>query len=531
MREYWNHGRESKWCKAAGIGVCILVLIFCAVGWKRNHQRISTTTLKDVYREARTDASLQAKNKRFNISFQGEEKIDCQGRYQAAELTDKQFARLEPLHWKEQNAEVDEYQVNNYESFSGGICGNALYETQVLPNAHVYQMRDGSRYYLLIEDREEGKEYVARFDECLSTYEGECSIGGILQDFVNIRGEGDVSKVTLEDTKEIEEGQSNILAVYTKKAEKKMLYENLCSIPLEATELEDELLYDVYGEELSDEELEKKKQERYFIGVENKQGETYVFQYQKCEKVDYLIIGNSSSLLTYCFKVPEEQKTFWRDVFNKNARAEEECEEEEQFNSEFLSAKPMIYLYPEKAKDIHVEVQNVDFTTVYPAYGNGWNVRAKKDGMLHMYEKGKLNKEREYYGLYYEGKVSLKPDWRTGFTVKRKDYQKFLEEKLRILGLSDREAEEFIVYWLPRMEQYESVDIHFAEQSLLDREVPLQILPKPDTLIRVFMQWRENENGEKLPEKQRLSSVVRKGDTVVEWGGSEVIQGRRICAE
>ena len=33
------------------------------------------------------------------------------------------------------------------------------------------------------------------------------------------------------------------------------------------------------------------------------------------------------------------------------------------------------------------------------------------------------------------------------------DVIKFLEEKLGILGLTEREAEEFIVYWLPLMEK------------------------------------------------------------------------------
>lgn len=193
-----------------------------------------------------------------------------------------------------------------------------------------------------------------------------------------------------------------------------------------------------------------------------------------------------------------------------------------------LAAKPIIYLYPEQDMDIQVKVEHVDFTTVYPAYNEGWNVQAEKDGLLYLYGKdGKLDKSRKYYGLYYEGNMELQPDWRTGFTVQKEEYQKFLEEKLKILGLSDREAEEFIVYWLPQMEQYEAVDVHFAEQSVLQREAPLKIAPEPDTLIRVFMQWRKAVRGEELPQ-QKITPAARKGYTAVEWGGSEVKQERSI---
>ena len=41
---------------------------------------------------------------------------------------------------------------------------------------------------------------------------------------------------------------------------------------------------------------------------------------------------------------------------------------------------------------------------------------------------------------------------KTGFVVEGKDTIKFLEEKLKQLGLTDKEADEFIIYWLPKLE-------------------------------------------------------------------------------
>lgn len=60
------------------------------------------------------------------------------------------------------------------------------------------------------------------------------------------------------------------------------------------------------------------------------------------------------------------------------------------------------------------------------------------------------------------------------------------------------------------MEQYPSVVIHFTEQSLMDEKMPLKISPKPDTAIRVFMQWRKHEDG-KIYHGCRLCIPLREG--------------------
>uniref|UniRef100_UPI0025ED38B4 BspA family leucine-rich repeat surface protein n=1 Tax=Ruminococcus sp. TaxID=41978 RepID=UPI0025ED38B4 len=46
--------------------------------------------------------------------------------------------------------------------------------------------------------------------------------------------------------------------------------------------------------------------------------------------------------------------------------------------------KPVIYLYPEKETEVHVEVEltEADLATTYPKYNNGWDVVAKPDGSL-----------------------------------------------------------------------------------------------------------------------------------------------------
>ena len=95
---------------------------------------------------------------------------------------------------------------------------------------------------------------------------------------------------------------------------------------------------------------------------------------------------------------------------------------------------------------------------------------------------------------------------------------KFLEEALEKLGLNRREANEFIVYWLPRMEQNPYNIIAF-QTDVYTEAARLEVNPKPDTLIRVFMAWQKSDDYVEL-EEQELWAPERKGFTVVEWGGT-----------
>ncbi len=58
----------------------------------------------------------------------------------------------------------------------------------------------------------------------------------------------------------------------------------------------------------------------------------------------------------------------------------------------------------------------------------------------------------EYNYLYWEGDIYANYDLTKGFCVKGEDTAKFLEDSLEKLGLNRKEANEFIVYWLPLMQ-------------------------------------------------------------------------------
>ena len=108
-----------------------------------------------------------------------------------------------------------------------------------------------------------------------------------------------------------------------------------------------------------------------------------------------------------------------------------------------------------------------------------------------------------------------------GFVVQKENLIDFLEEKLEILGLNYKESNEFIMYWLPILEKSEYNYIRFQTMEEINKSMDLSIDPKPDTLIRVRMEYKPLEKEIKVKE-QKLNSVERKGYTVVEWGGTNI---------
>lgn len=178
-----------------------------------------------------------------------------------------------------------------------------------------------------------------------------------------------------------------------------------------------------------------------------------------------------------------------------------------------ISYKPIIYIYPEEEIDLTIKLKNEkDLLYTYPKYKNAWNVRVSKDGNIYDYDT-----KRNYYGLYWEGIDNYKLKMDEGFVVKGKDSVKFLEEKLEILGLNEYEINEFIIYWIDKLENNEYNFISFRNEK--DINMPLEFSKEPDTLIRVMMDFKKLDKKVEVKE-QILKKQERKGFTIVEWGGT-----------
>ena len=187
------------------------------------------------------------------------------------------------------------------------------------------------------------------------------------------------------------------------------------------------------------------------------------------------------------------------------------CKEEEPA----LERKPVIYLYPEEKTEVTVELDfDGKLTSTYPEYKSGWKVIAEPDGTLYD-ESG-----REYYCLFWEGISDTEYDFSTGFTVPGEETAVFLEKTLAEIGLTEKEANEFIIYWLPQME-HNAYNLISFQTDVYEDTAKLEITPEPDSLLRVFMVWKPVEKPAEI-EPQTFEPFIRKGFTAIEWGGAKV---------
>lgn len=180
--------------------------------------------------------------------------------------------------------------------------------------------------------------------------------------------------------------------------------------------------------------------------------------------------------------------------------------------------KPVVYLYPEQKQRVNVQIYyKGNLTVSYPEYHNGWDVVAHPDGKII-----NLSDNKEYSYLFWEGiDESATYDLSSGFVVKGSETVNFLQEKLAKLGLTAKEYNEFIVYWLPQMQDSEYNLIHFATQEEYNDRAILDINPKPDSVLRIFMTFKKIDNEIKV-NPQEIKPFNRNGFVVVEWGGTEI---------
>ena len=212
------------------------------------------------------------------------------------------------------------------------------------------------------------------------------------------------------------------------------------------------------------------------------------------------------------YSIPNNGST--KDIYSDQGETAAEVEEE----SKMCADKPVIYLYPKEKTDISVNLKfNGKITCLYPKYNkdNTWEVSAYPDGKI-------INKldNREYSYLYWEGIYDKKYDLSKGFVIKGEDTAEFLQEKLEYLGLNAKESDDFITYWLPRMNKNKYNLISFQKQEYTDL-AKLNISPSPDSILRVFMVFKPLDNQIEV-QKQELETFNREGFTVVEWGGTEI---------
>ncbi|HSW48015.1 MAG TPA: hypothetical protein VLG67_02940 [Candidatus Saccharimonadales bacterium] len=204
--------------------------------------------------------------------------------------------------------------------------------------------------------------------------------------------------------------------------------------------------------------------------------------------------------------------------------------------------KPVVYLYPAKPTKVSVKFTTpIRFDVSIPQYQNGWNVLAQPNGTLtdlqpqftncNLIDDSKSGSEyaknaclnNSYPYLYWAGQSTEKqyPQVDKGWIVESRNLSGFLNQKLDEVKFTKKEKNDFLEYWLPELQSKNAnyYRISFLQTQDMNSIAPMQIIPQPKNVYRIFMDYSTYTYKPSPIQPQTLSKVVRDGFTVVEWGG------------
>ena len=102
--------------------------------------------------------------------------------------------------------------------------------------------------------------------------------------------------------------------------------------------------------------------------------------------------------------------------------------EDQKRPGNIIRKKPVIYLYPEKEKDISVQLdfnfKKIKFIAIYPKFNEGnniWKVHAKPNGDI-------ILKDKIYPYLFWEAQSDIIEEINEGFMVLKKMQKIFLKK-------------------------------------------------------------------------------------------------------
>ena len=176
--------------------------------------------------------------------------------------------------------------------------------------------------------------------------------------------------------------------------------------------------------------------------------------------------------------------------------------------------KPNIYLYPETETEITVSFEKPErITASIPEYTGAWTVTAVPDGTL-------TDADQNSYGyLFYEALVK-KSAFQTeeGFFVPAEKRDETFRRILTAYGFNEQEITDFVAYWSEYLADGAAYIMYPLLTDGVDAAMKVTFSATPDSIYRIWFGFAVYDGGKiKAPE---ITPIVRRGFTVIEWGGA-----------
>jgi len=173
--------------------------------------------------------------------------------------------------------------------------------------------------------------------------------------------------------------------------------------------------------------------------------------------------------------------------------------------------KPNIYLYPEETIELDIDIvfpHGGQITTAIPDYNDGWHITVEPSGII----------DGQFECLFYE---SLQPDYgqyAAGWVVAREELEDFFRNNMEQTGFNEKETDDFIEYWIPRLTEYAYYAIYPQYNDELEQMIQLEFSTQPQNVIRLIYSVRGLENNNLNVQEPIIPAFAREGFTVTEWG-------------
>lgn len=186
-------------------------------------------------------------------------------------------------------------------------------------------------------------------------------------------------------------------------------------------------------------------------------------------------------------------------------------DDENECDTCLMVYKPNIYIYPNEQILLTVKLDfpiGGKIVTSIPEYGTGWNISVDTNGLI----------DNTYSYLFYE---SIQPDiWQnnSGWIIKIDHLESFFRKNMADYGFKGREIDDFIDYWIPRLDDYTFYSIYPQTDRLIDNVIRLNFSKEPDNLLRLFYVIEGHNQLIGIIVEPTIDDFKRDGYFVAEWG-------------